>query len=204
MTMMRDVVLFGPAGVGKDTVAKHLVDNFGFTRVAFADALKNVLRDIDPFVSGGRRLSDLLAEGGWDAAKAADPEVRRLLQETGMAVREVDPSFWLWALETFLEDHFDGGLGPVVVTDVRMPNEWSWARYSLHKPLFVRLDRDGLSSAHAAVGEAWRSHISECALQGPEFVPDVEFTGHWGSVTVASKIFLMSREPVSSESLGYL
>lgn len=44
--MLRPIIvgLAGKKGSGKDTVGKYLVDNYGFERIAFADALKDVCK----------------------------------------------------------------------------------------------------------------------------------------------------------------
>ena len=36
------IALFGPPGAGKDTVAKRLVEQHGFVRIAFADKVREL------------------------------------------------------------------------------------------------------------------------------------------------------------------
>ena len=153
---MKHVFIAGAAGVGKDTVAQVLIEEYGFTRMAFADPIKAALEQINPFVTSSRRLRDYLSDGGWDFAKQ-NPEVRRLLQNTGMAFREkVWEDIWV----QHLSERIDDADGPVVVTDMRMPNEVQLAR-ELGGAVLVRLSR-----AHIDTGLGWRSHISERALDG--------------------------------------
>lgn len=113
------VGLLGLASSGKDTVAGFLVAR-GWSRLAFADALKAVALDLDPMVDNlGTRLSRLVDTVGWDQAKA-NPEVRALLQRLGVAVREhVGESTWVDVVLRQMEAE----RRPVVVTDVRFPNE---------------------------------------------------------------------------------
>ena len=108
--------LTGKKQAGKDTVADILVQEYGFLRVAFADLLKQMLEDQNPLVGPDIRLGDLLSwyDGDWDHVKQY-PEVRRLLQYTGTAVRMIDPEFWINNLE--IPD------GNVVVSDVRLHTE---------------------------------------------------------------------------------
>ena len=112
--------LIGHAGCGKDTVAARLVHH-GFERVAFADAVRNVLLNVNPLVTtDGMRLRDLVEAQGWDTAKRQYPEVRELLQRLGAGARAaLGESVWL--------DHalrrVDALPGPVVVSDVRYRNE---------------------------------------------------------------------------------
>ena len=122
------VGLAGKAGSGKDEVASILIRDHGFTRVAFADVLKQVALDLDPRVGGITRLSHIVnGRGGWDEAKKY-PEVRRTLQNLGVAIRAVDANFWVRnsGLETLVERGVD-----VVVSDVRFPNE---AQYICAQP----------------------------------------------------------------------
>ena len=140
--------LIGYAGSGKDTVAAHLVRH-GFARVAFADPVRDVLLSINPLVTtDGLRLRDLVAAQGWDTAKRQFPEVRELLQGLGAGVRdELGESVWL--------DHalrrLDALHGPVVVTDVRYPNE---GRALQRRGFFlVEVQRPGVGPANAHPSE---------------------------------------------------
>jgi len=77
--------LSGRAGSGKDEVAKVLVDLYGYKRIAFADAIRDALYELNPLVSDRIRVADLVDEYGWDFAKK-NFEVRRLLQVFGTEV----------------------------------------------------------------------------------------------------------------------
>ncbi|MCK9603177.1 MAG: hypothetical protein M0R66_02180 [Candidatus Omnitrophica bacterium] len=145
--------LAGKAGSGKDAVARILVEEYGYTRVAFADTVKRVLEDTDPIVDCvyGARLSDVLEDEDqdWDAVKRY-PEVRRLLQNLGMAVREIDPEWWIKAAYLPNDGH-----SRIVVSDVRLPNEVHeiWKKQGV----VYRVSRSG-----AGIGE----HPTETALDG--------------------------------------
>lgn len=119
--------LSGRAGAGKDTLASHLAP-FGYVRVAFADPLREMALAIDPLVAlspwdraASMRLSDYVTAAGWDAAKR-HPEVRRFLQRLGTeGVRHhLGDDTWVRLAEARIADLGDV---PVVVTDVRYPNE---------------------------------------------------------------------------------
>ena len=87
--------LAGYAGAGKDTVGNILIEKHGFRRVAFADKIRSLVYDINPQV-GGLTLKDIVDKDGWDVAKAI-PEVRRLLQDTGIAGRNLlGEDIWIW------------------------------------------------------------------------------------------------------------
>lgn len=136
--------LSGYARAGKDTVADRLVTSHGFTKIGFADALKEAVYTLNPVVNG-KRYADLVDEMGLDAAKAAFPEVRRLLQFMG-----TDVARKLWG-EDFWVDRLANTvfhMGPdarVVIPDVRFPNEAEF----VHTPMAP----DG-----AFRGVIWRIH----------------------------------------------
>lgn len=116
--------LSGYARSGKDTIAKYLVDNHGFKRVAFADAIRNMLLDINPYVGFGpsnsshTSLADLVSVVGWEKAKE-HLEVRRLLQDLGVSARTyLGEDVWIRAA---LRTPSSGE--NIVITDVRFTNE---------------------------------------------------------------------------------
>lgn len=155
------VGLIGHKQAGKDTLAAYLVAGHGYTRVAFADALKRVTLKLNPWVAVPvghshhfRKLADLVRELGWDGAKQI-PEVRVFLQELGVAVRDEDEDFWVrTAMAKMPSD------SPVVVTDVRFPNEVTAVSA---QGSIVRVTRHDADEA-----AAHDPHISEHALDGYE------------------------------------
>ena len=126
--MTRDIALIGKAGSGKDTVGELLVQHAGYKRLAFADPVREMALVLDPIVvladelgfgETYARLSEVVAADGWDRAKRMYPEVRRILQNAGMAQREVDSFYWL----DLLLEKWSTEWSPVVVTDCRFENE---------------------------------------------------------------------------------
>ena len=163
--------LTGHQRSGKDSVAAALVGRAGFTRFAFADAIRDVILDINPrvwFVSlpdrPYERLADIVDRVGWEKAKG-DPEVRRLLQETGMAIRRIDPDFWtritVEQVSRLLAD--PSSATPVVISDVRLPDEAAIVR-SIGGSL-VRVVRPIQPGQSAAAGpDTTATHVTETAL----------------------------------------
>jgi hypothetical protein len=155
---MRDIALIGRMGSGKDTVAARLCEAHGYTRLAFADAVREMALAIDPDImiehkdawnDYPRRLSAIVTEMGWDQAKRSVPEVRRLLQNCGVTVRSYDPEFWINVLRT----KWAAIDGPVVITDCRFANEYEWLRRNNVSP--VRVTRRGTQQS---------DHVSETEL----------------------------------------
>lgn len=139
--------IMGKKRSGKDTFAERLINEHGFTQVRFADPLRAMLKALDPIIytedDGWTelRLSWILGpDDDWEAAKEL-PEVRRLMQRIGTeAGRNVlGDSIWTDAAARTIIN-IDG---PVVITDVRFPNE-----YALVEDIFdgwtVRITRPSL------------------------------------------------------------
>jgi hypothetical protein len=155
------------ARVGKDTVGDILVDKYGFTKVSFAQALKDLAIRIDPVIfqpaavnvgSGHGRLAHLVRTDGWENAKRY-PEVRRYLQETGVGMRELfGDDVWVELLSKRLpwDNNRDAIEGFHVITDMRFPNEAAFVQMAQGK--LVRIDRPNLPPMVGA------THISEVAL----------------------------------------
>lgn len=160
------VAVSGYARAGKDTVGRILVERHGFRRVAFADAIRETLLEIDPSVvieAGFRRLplSTAVRLFGWEYLKDNAPEVRELLQRAGQGIRKTcGGDVWIRAA-------LDNAEGPIVITDCRYPNE--------------------AVSVRARGGEVWRvnrpgagptnDHISEIALDDYRFDVRIENDG---------------------------
>ena len=144
--------LAGYAGSGKDTVAKILVDDYGFQRRAFADKIRDMLYEINP-MAGGEPIQIRVDADGWDKAKQ-HPEVRRLLQKLGVAARNhLNSNVWVMPVLN------DLGTTHCVITDVRFENE-AQAIISMGGELW-RIERPGVGPVN--------NHISESELKDYTF-----------------------------------
>lgn len=144
--------LTGFAQSGKDTVANILVSKYGYTRIAFADKIREFLYEVNPMVacSPTGYLKDLVNLVGWDAAKQ-EPQVRRLLQDLGVAARNIfGDGFWVWQAVKDLDSE-----KKYVITDVRFENELDFIREC--KGQVWRVLRPGVSAVN--------SHVSESQIQ---------------------------------------
>lgn len=157
--------------VGKDTAANALVRDLGFKRVAFADTLKDFVLMVDSLVmpsggsltvntSAGRgRIAYMVHSMGWEQAKDNWPEIRRILQETGLAARKTfGENCWIEALEYTMVPGVN-----YVIPDVRFENEADWVRDIGGK--VIKITRPG----HYGQG-----HVSETALSKFEFDDVIE------------------------------
>ena len=171
--------LSGYARSGKDTVAKYLVENHRFTRVAFADPIRNLLWDMNPLLADGFHLQGVVNAYGWEVAKTRFPEVRRLLQELGVGARKhIDEELWvIKALRTMSGD------GNYVVTDVRFQNEANQIKMTGGQ--IWRVERTGV--------EAVNSHISEHDMDNWEFDAYIHNNSSIDDLEFAVKTTLMAR-----------
>lgn len=158
------VGLNGFARSGKDTAALPLLAA-GFTRIALADPLRAALVTLNPLMPDGLRLTQALGEHpDWDWAKAHPvygTEVRELMQRMGTEVarQQWGDTFWTDRAEVSISQLAPS---PVVITDVRFPNEAQWCR-QMGWPV-VRITRPGVGPVN--------SHTSDQGL--PDHLVDAE------------------------------
>lgn len=189
---MRKVVgLLGVKGSGKDTCAKFLVDEFGFRRVGFADALYQEVADafgVTVEFLGNRETKEtplpqlslakckdadfvrcFAEEVGWDLSSGAflsEPNSpRHVLQLWGTEYRRrrgID-SYWLDKVKELIDSEPQTNF---VVTDVRFSNEFNFIGSMGGKRIRVR--RPELEAKEEAersrAGRA--AHPSETELLG--------------------------------------
>lgn len=120
------VGLAGPAGVGKDTAARFLVERFGLTQYAFAGPIKDALDALG------------FARKHYDIDGVKDEPIpglgfsyRRMAQTLGTEWgRSLHSDFWLLLAQRFHDArsmHDETFVG-TVVSDVRFENEAKWVR----------------------------------------------------------------------------
>jgi hypothetical protein len=139
--------LSGYARSGKDEVAKILVEEYGYTKVAFADKIRQLLLETNPQVKDGFRIESVVGAYGWDKAKVLFPEIRKLLQDLGVGARKVfGEEFWI---ERALASIFKNE--NTVVTDVRFINEADMIKHQDGQ--IWRIKRTGVEAVNAHVSE---------------------------------------------------
>lgn len=137
---MKPIAITGKFRSGKDTVAAHLVERYGYTRFAFGDELKRYANELFP----------------QEFADGRKP--RGLLQWLGETMRSRDPDIWVrkcfdnisWSYK-IAENNGGSIVGtPVVISDLRQPNEYDRCRAEGYVIIRVsRPDSDRLASASA-------------------------------------------------------
>jgi cytidylate kinase len=133
------LALSGPRACGKSTIAKHLVNNHGYTRLAFADALREIAK-----CAGDQFIDD-----------------RNYLYRLGTTLREMWPRFLLDVISQKIAQ-IDGH---VVIEDIRFPTEFDFCKsigavtirfeISREEQLKRLLSRDGIIGDDA-------EHLLDC------------------------------------------
>lgn len=146
------------ARVGKDAVAEILVEEHGFKRIGFADALKQMALKINPIVNEyGVEYREELGSYGSETAKDTNPNIRIFLQRLGNEARHTfGEGCWVDVVRdrmhrgnafTQIEDDW-------VISDMRYENEAEYVKGNGGWTVNVR--RPGIGAANG--------HISEHAL----------------------------------------
>jgi hypothetical protein len=153
------VGLSGVARSGKDTIADYLVENYGFTKISFADPIREALVRLNPEIDVDgydMRLSTAVSLLGWEQLKDASKGIRGLMQRMGTEVgREMfGDDIWVNIALNSISPEMKA-----VITDVRYPNEADAIQKAGGK--LWRVERLGVGPAN--------EHESESALNAYEF-----------------------------------
>lgn len=169
-TDLPNIAFIGKAGAGKDTAGALLIEHFGYRRLSFADKLREVAVDL------------------WGEEARND---RDKLQGLGVTVRKIEPDTWVNAALAKLTTDVDGTericvaptvqvdeagtttvapatWHPVVVTDLRFPNEAEALTAAGFVTVRIESDRTRRIRRLEANGKLglgdWETHESETAL----------------------------------------
>ena len=153
--------LIGLSGLkrsGKDTVASILENNYGFSRLAFADKLREALLMLNPFIVDTDAhmyspLQNLVDTWGWEGLKTTHwyPEIRRLLQRGGteMGRNTISPEVWV---SPIMQQYalLNQENVRVVISDVRFSNEAAAIKHHGGIVIEVRRDRTESPDTHSS------------------------------------------------------
>jgi dephospho-CoA kinase len=157
------IALTGKIRSGKSTVSNHLYIRHSFNEVAFGDALKKNAHATFPWIYE------------WNKPRA-------LYQAYGQLMRQIEPDVWIKHAEQAVKGAIDFRVNTgaekvgVVITDLRQPNEYEWARNNGYTIIRVTApDEDRLLRAKLAgdaFNEADLEHETESHING--FAVDYE------------------------------
>jgi len=139
----------GKAGAGKDTIGNYLVEKHGFEKIALADPIKRLVKDI--FVLDDHTVYDRVAREQ-PLEQWGGRSVRTLLQIIGTELfrKNIDESIWVRSLWYRVAANKEKNY---VVTDVRFPNELEFLRENAKEEfLSIKVIREGYNGKVGIVG----------------------------------------------------
>ena len=157
---MNIVGVCGKGGSGKDTIANYLVKNYGYHRVAAADAMKEDLcryldMDLKTLESIKNKKLCLWDMQDTKVVNHGKFSIRRFLQLFGMDMRyRIADTYWLErSIQDKVKELGTNGQTNIVVWDVRFEIEYDWITASGGDVIYVD-GRTGLTKDQS-------KHISE-------------------------------------------
>ena len=135
------LLIRGFSNAGKDTLGKCFTENFGFTRYAFADSLKQIVS-----VKYGVSMNILHCQNGKrEICSETGESWREILLREGRECREKDPKIFGKILaQSILQDMCT----MAVITDWRFPNEYDVIKEQFPDATIktILIHREGLST----------------------------------------------------------
>lgn len=146
------LAISGTARAGKDTVADYLVKHHGYTKMSFADPMREALYKLNPLVRTIEgtivHLAQLVDTAGWENTKEITNDLRVLMQRLGTEVgREMfGQDFWVnLALSKVSPNQ------RVVFSDCRFQNEANAVK-AVGGEIW-RVERPGFAAANDHISE---------------------------------------------------
>lgn len=112
---------------GKDTIANYLVEHYGFTKVSFADALKNGVKEIFGF--SDEQLNGNKKENNDDFWNISPREILQFVGTDcfrnlfGSKFQHIGDNIWVMSTQRKINNLIKNGLTKIVIPDIRFPNE---------------------------------------------------------------------------------
>jgi len=153
--MKKLIGVSGFATSGKDSIAKYLIREHEYNRVAFADPVRDMLYALNPIVptpytdGSYSRVKDVVDSVGWDDAKVHCPEIRELLQRLGTDAGRKVLGENIWVDAAFVTA--DKSYKVVVFPDCRFENECQ----AIHERggTVIRVTRPGITSVNDHISD---------------------------------------------------
>ena len=171
------VGLTGKMRAGKDTVTDYLVANYGFTKFAFGDALKEHANKI------------------FDVPAGAKP--REIYQRFGQYCRAIDEDVWVRkCFQSIAESDRGNRVFRPIITDIRQPNEYARCRAEGFVIIRVKADDSVRLERAREAGDKFDkeslNHETERHVDGFEVDFEIDNNGTWRGM--AEQVDVIMRE----------
>lgn len=131
--------ILGKAGSGKDTIADYLSKKYNFKKIALADPIKRLVKDV--FVLDDKTVYDRVAREQ-SLPQWKEWSVRKLLQYIGTELfrRNIDDSIWVKSLWFRVSEDANSDYA---VPDIRFPNELNYLLKACPYFYSIKIKRNG-------------------------------------------------------------
>ena len=151
------IAFVGRMRSGKSSAASHLETAHGFRTVSFGTALRRVAYEL----FDGTTVEAYRTEYTYDTCPFTGGQIvigkrkpRRLLQDVGQALRELDEDVWVRQLAVtvgvYESLYVTNG---IVIDDLRQPNEYEWAKDNGFTIIRVNANEDTRLARARAAGD---------------------------------------------------
>lgn len=177
--------LTGKMRSGKDTLADYLVENYGFTKFAFGDALKRYVHEI------------------FDVNPNEKP--RDIYQRFGQYCRAIDEDVWVRkCFQSIAESDRGNRVLRPVITDIRQPNEYARCRAEGFVIIRVKADDSVRLERAREAGDKFDeeslNHETERHVDGFEVDFEIDNNGTWRGM--AEQVDVIMRELGAKEDVN--
>lgn len=173
------IALTGKIASGKNTVADYLTENYGHIQFSFADEVK--------------RLAIQLFAREFHNRKAKHREIYQWL---GQTMRQRDPNVWIWMLDCKIREKLNCNDENIVITDLRLPNEYEYCRENGF--VIIRVNcRDDIRRQRAIdrgdiFDDSMFEHETEQHIPSFEVDYEIDNSGRW--IDMAEQVDIIIRE----------
>ena len=167
------IALAGLKRVGKDSFGRIAVNDYDFVRLAFADRVKELAKQIFP-----------------DEFQHSYKPVK-LLQWFGNTMRQHDPEVWIKQLDRKLSaiddyDHIYRTTTDIVITDVRYPNEVEFLRNRGFKIVFVYSPLEDIIARCTATESDFKPELLQHESERMAYEATVKGKAEWADLIVCN------------------
>jgi hypothetical protein len=156
MSSIKIIGVCGNKYNGKDTIADHLVKNYGFTKISFGDPLKNALKHI--FMFSDEQLWGCEKEN-IDPYWGISPRVMMQFIGTDCLRLQIKNNFptindniWIMAIKRQIDILISKGIKKIVIPDIRFPNEEKMLHQHYNSSI-IKVIRKNIISSDTHVSE---------------------------------------------------